>query len=92
MTIQCPKHGRVEGPICRECRAEEYVTKVKNGLRDQVELKEYERSESDILPLQIRFRAYLIRMNKESLNSRRWKKRRSTGIRFIPLGKLENLL
>jgi hypothetical protein len=64
--IRCPKHGRVEGFFCKECIAERYVKDVKAGIiQPKVLLEHPDQCDSDLLPLQIRFRAYVERCNRE---------------------------
>jgi hypothetical protein len=64
--IRCRKHGKVEGPFCQECRAEKYIAKVKSGKIKPKVHAEVGLTDSDILPLQIRFRAYLERAKRET--------------------------
>jgi hypothetical protein len=89
--MKCPKHGRVERP-CRLCKAERYLDQVRKGLREHESAEEGAGPMSeDITPLQIQFRAYMLRLqNQERFKSREWMNRRRI-VRCYPTTVLENL-
>jgi len=82
--IHCTKHGLVGGYFCRECKAERYVQDVKEGKIQPEQLIEYnERPESELLPLQIRFRAYMERSKRKQMGKAHSWEMRCRTVRII---------
>lgn len=89
--IICPKHGRVKGYFCIECKAERYINNVKSGKIEPKVFLEHEPLQKDLLPLQIRFRAYMERKNRPNTTRVYSWEKRSRIVRIIPSKYLEGL-
>jgi hypothetical protein len=93
--IRCLKHGLVLGPFCIECRGLRYLEKVKNGKIQPQPLVfiELEPPLKELSILQIRFRAYKLRLQREERRDDSceiWK-RRSRTVRIISTRFLKGL-
>jgi hypothetical protein len=74
--IVCPKHGRVVAP-CRICKVHRFIKRVKAGLACPRPFEEGPGpTRDDISPLQIRFRAFMQRTQRETnKKGKRWRQK-----------------